>query len=61
MNGIDHTFPVSEEVTHKLDEVREAIETPVREARALISGSRQKMNFIAVAVGLIALIVWARD
>lgn len=63
MNGIDHTFPVSDEISHKLDDLKKnALSSPaVAEATRTVSGSGKTMNTIAIFAGLIALIVWLRD
>ena len=63
MNGIDHTFPVSEEITHKLDEVKDEIthSKPVTEVSRALTGSYKTMNTVAIFAGLLALIVWLRD
>lgn len=63
MNGIDHTFPVSEEISHKLDDVKnELLSKPgVAEVTRTVTGSKKTMNTIAVFAGLLALILWMRD
>ena len=63
MNGIDHTFPVSEEIAHKLDDLKDEIthSQPVTEVARRIDGSKQTMNTLAVALGVIALLFWLRD
>ncbi|MGZ4965415.1 MAG: hypothetical protein ACXWKG_17485 [Limisphaerales bacterium] len=63
MNGIDHTFPVSEEVTHKLDDLKnELVSSPaVAEVARTVTGSYKTMNTIAIFASLLALILWLRD
>jgi hypothetical protein len=63
MNAIDHTFPVSEEIAHKLDDLKDEIthSRPVTEVARRMDGSAQRMNILAVAIGVIALIFWLRD
>lgn len=63
MNGIDHTFPVSEDVSHKLDDLKnDLISKPaVAEVTRTVTGSYKTMNTIAIFAGLLALIVWLRD
>ena len=63
MNGIDHTFPVSEEVSHRLDDLKDEMisKRPVAEVTRTVSGSYKTMNTIAIFAGLIALIAWLRD
>lgn len=63
MNGIDHTFPVSKEITHKLDDLKnELVSSPaVAEVTRTITGSYKTMNTVAIFAGLLALIVWLRD
>jgi hypothetical protein len=63
MNGIDHTFPVSEEIAHKLDEVKdEIVNSPaVTKTTRLFTGSKETMNTVAITMGLLALILWLKD
>jgi hypothetical protein len=63
MNGIEHTFPVSEEISHKLDDVKnDLISNPaVAEVTRTVSGSQKTMNTIAIFAGLLALVLWLRD
>jgi hypothetical protein len=63
MNGIDHTFPVSEEISHKLDDVKnELLSKPaVAEVTRTVTGSQKTMNTVAIFAGLLALILWLRD
>ena len=63
MNAIDHTFPLAEEVTHKLDDLKhDIIDSPaVTEVTRKITGSQKTMNTVAIFAGLLALIVWLRD
>lgn len=63
MNGTDHNFPVSEEVSHKLDDLKnELISKPaVAEVTRTVTGSYKTMNTIAIFAGLLALVVWLRD
>lgn len=63
MNGIEHTFPVSEEVSHKLDDLKdELISKPaVADVPRTVTGSDKTMNTIAIFAGLLALVIWLRD
>ena len=63
MNGIEHTFPVSEEISHKLDDVKnELISKPaVAEITRTVSGTDKTMTTLAIAVGFLALIFWLKD
>lgn len=63
MNGIDHTFPVSEDVSHKLDDLKnELLSKPaVAEVTRTVTGSKRTMTTVAVFAGLLALIFWLRD
>ena len=63
MNGIDHTFPVSEEIAHKLDDLKdEIINAPVvTKTTRLFTGSKETMNTLAITLGLLALIFWLKD
>jgi hypothetical protein len=63
MNGIDHTFPVSEEASHQLDDLKKKLlsKPAVAEVTRTVTGSKQTMNTIAIALGLLALIFWLRD
>jgi hypothetical protein len=63
MNGIEHTFPVSEEVSHNLDNLKdELISKPaVAEVTRTVTGSKKTMNTIAIFAGLLALVIWLRD
>jgi hypothetical protein len=63
MNGIDHSFPVSEEISHKLDDVKNNLlsKPAVSEVTRTVTGSKQTMSTLAVALGLVALIFWLKD
>lgn len=63
MNGIDHTFPVSEEISHKLDDVKNTLlsKPAVAEVTRTVTGSKETMTTLAVALGLVALIFWLKD
>jgi hypothetical protein len=63
MNELEHTFPVSEEVSHTLDDLKkEIISKPaVAEVTRTVTGSKQTMNTIAITAALLALIFWLRD
>jgi len=63
MNAIDRTFPLAEETAHKLDDLKnEIVDSPsVTKVTRKITGSDKTMNTIAIAAGLLALIVWLRD
>lgn len=63
MNGIDHTFPVSEDVSHKLDDLKNNLmsKPAVAEVTRTVTGSYKTMNTIAIFAGLLALIAWLRD
>ena len=63
MNGIDHTFPVSEDISHKLDDVKNKLlsKPAVAEVTRTVTGSHKTMNALAVTLGLMALIFWLRD
>ena len=63
MNGIDHTFPVSEEIAHKLDDLKDDIvnSPAVTKTTRLFTGSKETMNTLAITLGLVALIFWLKD
>lgn len=63
MNGIDHTFPVSEDIAHKLDDLKNeiAIAPVVTKTTRLFTGSKETMNTLAITAALLALIFWQRD